>query len=95
VETDYRRYTYKRALRSHDGWKYIHTMETGESELYDLRNDPSESRNLVAIEPRIAYELEQKLFRHLLSTGQDVYGPWVPGLYPVYASQAPDFVEKK
>jgi len=94
VETDYRRYTYKRALRSHDGWKFIHTMETGESELYDLRHDPSESRNLVAEEPRIAYELEQKLFRHLKSTGQDVHGPWIPGLYPVYASQAPDFEKK-
>ena len=91
LETDYRRYTYKRAVQTPGGWKLIVTMEDGKRELYDLNADPGETRNLVEVEPRIAYELEQKLFTHLKSLGRDVYGPWETGLYPVYESQAPDY----
>ncbi len=93
LETDYRRYTYKRAVMTPDGWKFIVTMEDGSRELYNLVEDPMESRNLVDASPRVAYELEQKLFGHLKGLGQDVYGPWETGLYPVYNSQAPDFVK--
>jgi len=88
AESDYRRYTYKRALRTVDGWKFIYTLENKDKELYDLRNDPGETINLFERRPRIAYELEQKLFRFIKSTGQDEFGPWVTGNYPVYDSQA-------
>lgn len=86
-ETDYRRYTYKRSVRTADGWKFIYTMETGERELYNLNADPREAHNKIEEEPRIAYELEQLLFRHLNAIGQKPEGPWVTGCYPVYDSQ--------
>ncbi len=86
-ETDYRRYTYKRSVRTSDGWKFIYTMESGEREFYNLNADPRESRNKIDEEPRIAYELEQLLFRHLKTIGQKPEGPWVTGCYPVYDSQ--------
>lgn len=38
------------AMRQND-WKLIEFFETGESELYDLRNDPSEQRNLASAHP--------------------------------------------
>ncbi len=90
-ETDYRRYTYKRAIRTVDNWKFIFTLENKTRELYNLNNDPQEYNNLVEKEPRIAYELEQELFRHIKSVGQDVFGSWEVGCYPVYDSQAPDY----
>jgi arylsulfatase A-like enzyme len=70
-ETDYRFYTSKRSIRTADGWKFIYTMETRQKELYNLTADPAESVNLADKEPRIAYELEQKLFIWLRSMGQD------------------------
>lgn len=90
-ETDYRRYTYKRAIRTVDNWKFIFTLENKKRELYNLNNDPQEYNNLIEREPRIAYELEQELFRHIKSMGQDVFGPWEVGCYPVYDSQASDY----
>jgi len=45
-ETDYRNYTHKRALRTADGWKYIMTVEDGREELYNLKRDPLEKKNL-------------------------------------------------
>ncbi|MDD5772431.1 MAG: sulfatase [bacterium] len=70
-ETDYLSYTFKRSLRTSDGWKYIHSIDTRERELYNLRDDPKELNNLAEKEKRIAYELEQKLFKHLKSIGED------------------------
>ena len=88
-ETDYRLYTFKRSVRTKDGWKFIATMEDGKKELYNLKSDPGETKNLVDAEPRIAYELEQKLFAHFKSIGHDLTGrKWETGLSPVYDSQA-------
>jgi arylsulfatase A-like enzyme len=70
-ETDYRLVTHKRSIRTNDGWKFIYTMETGQKELYNLKQDPGELDNLVEKEPRAAYEMEQKLFQWLKSMGQD------------------------
>jgi hypothetical protein len=70
-ETDYRMVTHKRSIRTSDGWKFIYTMEEGTKELYDLKHDPAEIDNLVAKNPRAAYEIEQKLFSWLKSIGQD------------------------
>jgi len=44
-------------------WKYIHKVEP---ELYDLRADPAETRNLIASQPEIASELRADL-RELIS----------------------------
>lgn len=87
-ETDYRLYTFKRSVRTADGWKFILTLEDGARELYNLRDDPGETRNLAAAEPRRAYELEQRLFAHFASLGDDLGAPRTTGLSPVYDSQA-------
>lgn len=70
-ETDYRLNTHKRSIRTNDGWKFIYTMEDGRRELYNLNQDPGETINLLEKEPRVAYEMEQKLFGWLKSMGQD------------------------
>ena len=88
-ETDYRQYTYKRSIITKDGWKFIYTLENKSRELYNLKKDPKELTNLMDKEPRIAYELEQKLFTHFKSIGHDLNAKqWITGLNPVYDSKA-------
>jgi arylsulfatase A-like enzyme len=88
-ETDYRQYTYKRGIQTKDGWKLIYTLENKNRELYNLKKDPEETKNLVEQEPRRAYELEQMVFAHFKSIGHDLATKqWIPGLNPVYDSQA-------
>lgn len=70
-ETDYRFYTSKRSIRTADGYKFIYSLDTHKRELYDLRNDPGELKDLSDTEKKLAYELEQKLFAWLKSMGQD------------------------
>ena len=94
-ETDYRQYTYKRSVITKDGWKFIYTLEDKSRELYNLKTDPGEKKNLVETEPRRAYELEQKLFAYFKSIGHDLNARhWIPGLNPVYDSQAKVPVKK-
>lgn len=94
-ETDYRMYTYKRGIQTKEGWKLIYTLESRNRELYHLKTDPHETRNLVDQEPRQAYELEQRIFAHFKSIGHDLYArQWVPGLNPVYDSQAKGALKK-
>jgi hypothetical protein len=45
-------------------WKYIRA-EDGPDELYDLRADPGETRNLRAERPEVAAELGAALDRHI------------------------------
>jgi len=73
-ETDYLFHAFKRSLKTNNGWKYIYSIDTEQRELYNLKEDPQESNNLVQEEKKIAYELEQKLFKHLRSMGQDAHG---------------------
>ncbi len=88
-ETDYRQYTYKRSLITKDGWKFICTLEDRQMELYNLMDDPGETKNLVEQEARRAYELEQRLFYHFKAMGHDLDSRrWEVGLNPVYESQA-------
>jgi arylsulfatase A-like enzyme len=88
-ETDYRLYTFKRGIQTVDGWKLIYTMENKSRELYNTKNDPGETENMVEKEPRLAYELEQRLFAHFKSIGHDLHArSWETGLNPVYDSQA-------
>lgn len=94
-ETDYRLYTFKRSVMTPDGWKLIYTMESKTKELYNLKSDPNETKNLAETETRIAYELEQKLFAHFKSIGHDLTKEtWKTGMSPVYPSQAKG-LEKK
>jgi arylsulfatase A-like enzyme len=94
-ETDYRQYTYKRGIQTKDGWKLIYTLEDKKRELYNLKNDPKETKNLVDQEPRRAYELEQRIFAHFKAIGHDLNSrQWIPGLNPVYDSQAKGLQKK-
>ena len=94
-ETDYRQYTYKRSLITKEGWKFIYTLEDKSRELYNLKKDPKELKNLVEQEPKRAYELEQQLFAHFKSIGHDLNArQWIPGLNPVYDSQAKGAMKK-
>jgi arylsulfatase A-like enzyme len=87
-ETDYREYTYKRSIITPDGWKFIYTLESKKRELYNLRDDPTETKNLVEAETKRADQLEEKLFAHFKSIGHDLMiRRWQIGLNPVYPSQ--------
>lgn len=86
METDYRNYTFKRGIRTTDGWKLIISMEDGKKELYNLKEDPEELINLVEKEGKIAYELEQRVYRHIKDTG-GTGNSWNVGCLPVYADQ--------
>ena len=94
-ETDYREYTFKRSVVTPDGWKLIYTLETKGRELYDLKADPGETKNLAATEPKRADELERKVFAHFKAIGHDLTARrWEPGLNPVYPSQGGDPLKK-
>jgi len=56
------------AIRSGD-WKLIEFFESGTTELYDLGNDPAESRNLAAAEPARAKALLARLHAWQQSIG--------------------------
>lgn len=94
-ETDYRLYTYKRGIQTTDGWKFIYTLEDKKRELYNMKKDPGETKNLLEQEPRRAYELEQRVFAHFKAIGHDLNArQWIPGLNPVYDSQAKGFQKR-
>ncbi|MBM3993302.1 MAG: sulfatase [Planctomycetes bacterium] len=85
AETDYREYTYKRAVITPDGWKLIYTLENKRRELYHLDADPAEQRDLAEAEKGRADALEQKLFAHFKAIGHDLTARrWEVGLNPVY-----------
>lgn len=87
-ETDYRHYTFKRSIQTKEGWKLIYNLENKTRELYNLKKDPNETKNLVDTEPKLAYELEQKVFAHFKSLGVDpATTQWKTGMNPVYESQ--------
>ena len=88
-ETDYRDYTFKRAIITPSGWKLIYTLEDQSRELYYLPEDPGETRNLAGTMAKCADQLQYQLFAHYKSIGQDLQGKtWKRGLKPVYRSQA-------
>ena len=88
-ETNYRDYTFKRSIITPAGWKLIYTLEDNSRELYNLEDDPGETKNLANGKSTIADELQQALFAHFKQIGHDLRnGNWETGLNPVYRSQA-------
>ena len=86
METDYRLFTHKRGLRTRDGWKLIHTLETGKIELFDLSSDPQEMADLSASQPGRVKELDDRLLAHYREIGA-VLDHWDVGCSPVYPDQ--------
>jgi arylsulfatase A-like enzyme len=87
-ETDYREYTYQRAIISPEGWKLICKLESGHRELYDLHTDPGEQHDLAPSQPDVADALQSRLYAHFRAIGHDLAGrDWTVGLNPVYPSQ--------
>ncbi|NQV93243.1 sulfatase [Candidatus Kaiserbacteria bacterium] len=85
--TDYRNYTHKRSYIDDGSWKLIYTLETGESELYNLKDDLSEYKDLATIFPDRVENMKNILFEQLLRTGENVDGKWEIGCLPVYNDQ--------
>ncbi|MCK6446121.1 MAG: sulfatase-like hydrolase/transferase [Planctomycetes bacterium] len=56
------RFKRKRAALYLERWKYIRSSD-GQHELYDLENDPRETRNLIAEKPELAKTLDERLAR--------------------------------
>jgi arylsulfatase A-like enzyme len=84
-ETDYRQFTFQRAIVTADGWKLIYTLESRSRELFNLNDDPGERVNLAKAEPQRADELEAKLFAHFAALGHDLRSQrWERGFNPVY-----------
>lgn len=87
-ETDYREYTFKRAVVSPDGWKLVYTLEKQTRELFDLTTDPAEKTDLAAVEVKRADAMQEQLFDHFAGIGHDLrVRRWQIGLNPVYPSQ--------
>lgn len=85
AETDYREYTYKRAVIAPDGWKLIYTLENKSRELYDLNTDAGETKNVAEMEPKRADELQRRLFQVFKAIGHDLTArEWKVGFNPVY-----------
>lgn len=88
LETDYRTALFLRAIRTADGWKYIHDLTDGSGELYNLNVDPKEQNNLITSEPRKAAQLKESLFGHIQKTleADPAARPEV-GCLPVYPTE--------
>lgn len=87
-ETDYRNFCHKRSIRTQDGWKYILSLETGATELYNWKNDPSEQHNLVKSDPHHSKILKDRLVQHIvknLKSNADARPS--QGCLPVYKGQ--------
>ncbi len=87
METDYRDFTHKRGIRTADGWKYILTMQTNKAELYNIKADPGELRNVANDYPEIASALDKRLRDHILSMGDNPDKKWTIGCLPVYPEE--------
>lgn len=60
-ETDYRYITTLRSIRMSDGWKFIEDMSTRVQELFFLKNDPKEKKNIKEQSPKKLEELSTVL----------------------------------
>ena len=88
IETDYRDFTHKRAVRTADGWVYIITLENGKEELYNLNVDPGEKQNLIVQDTTKAGTLRNELRQHIqndLKANPDTV--YTTGCLPVYPTE--------
>ncbi len=53
-----------RAVRFKSEWKLIKNLRTNKSELYNLKQDPAETRNVAEAQPELAWKLEEYLTNH-------------------------------
>jgi arylsulfatase A-like enzyme len=60
------------ALR-HGNHKLVHNLPTSELELFNLRDDPSESTNLATQQPQVFRDMISRMQRHVQRGGQV---PW-------------------
>ncbi len=85
AETDYRQFTYQRAIITPEGWKLIYKLENRSRELFNLNEDPNERRNLATSEASHADQLQADLFEYYRRLGCDLQArSWQPGMNPVY-----------
>jgi len=56
------------AIRRNDGWKLIWHQKTGKKELYNVKIDPGESKDMAGTRPDIQAVLEEELLLYLLHT---------------------------
>jgi len=57
-------------IRKNDGWKLIWHRTTGKKELYNVKTDPGERRDLAGKHPEIQAALEEELLLHVLGAPQ-------------------------
>ncbi|MEK7567377.1 MAG: sulfatase [Patescibacteria group bacterium] len=69
IETDYRNFIHARGIRTIEGIKYILNLDTNMEELYDLKVDPEETRNLAKERPELLESLRQRVTRHIEEMG--------------------------
>ena len=62
------------AVRRGD-WKLLHNTPFSPLELYNLRTDPQEKKNLIDSEPKIAAELSRALQEHIQQAGKITWTP--------------------
>lgn len=87
LETDYRLFTRKRGLRTKEGLKYVLTVEDGKQELYDLRSDPGELKDLAASRPETAGALRLRVMGHYRELDAPLEGGLPLGCLAVYGDQ--------
>jgi len=51
-----------------DGWHLVYDKARGESQLYDLKGDPAETKDAQDQHPEVSLDLTQRLMRHLRET---------------------------
>lgn len=51
-----------------DEWTLLYNTEAGMSELYDIKNDPRQAKNLITKNPKKAHELHQLLVAYMKET---------------------------
>jgi arylsulfatase A-like enzyme len=62
--------SFKKSITS-GKWKLIHDMKTGNSELYNLEEDPGEQHNVIDKYPEIAGDLKKRLFSFIMGKGNN------------------------
>ena len=84
-ETTFLYKTKKCSLRTSDGWKLVYDLDSLSPELYDLRRDPGEKRNVAVAEAGRVETLTRRLLKWSTSSASDSYS-----LQPSSAADQPN-----